>query len=375
MSVGVLLLRSNSYADAKCWEDLVYAFTESLKNSSLDEIVLLLHTAIPGSHGWRSKYVRPVSYDRLDEVPRLLLSMAPNTLRAGIVPAVQQQPRVEVATGEQPDEEHDEQGQPKHIDIPQERINDGKKVEVEASAGDHEQEIRVNTAKTTQDAYRRHLEQKRADATRRIQAVYRHYLTRKSAIRKGIDATQAHYWQALRKRSMEIEWSKDSQYYILFRVPLAYVLVCLDAIKAAVEFKKKGAKKRMMTDDDKNLEESMGVLDQYRCDGAVCILYRGSYKSSSKLLKKTIALQKKLSPSSKFHEGRSVTDLQHAVLEVKAVMESLGDTPGSTETRDQIKMRWDRGWKWIAEEQESRAKGKKAEKPKLVLDREDLLYL
>ena len=56
-------------------------------------------------------------------------------------------------------------------------------------------------------------------------------------------------------------------------------------------------------------------------------------------------------------------------------MESLENIPGPTETRDQIKMRWDRGWKWIAEEQESRAKGKKAEKPKLVLDREDLLYL
>ena len=300
--------------------------------------------------------------------------MAPNTLRAGIAPAVQQQPRVEVATGEQPDEEHDGQGQPKHIDIPQERITDGKEVEVEISAGDHEQEIRVNAAKTIQDAYRHHLEQKRAGAARKIQVTYRRHLTRKGAIRKGIGATQAHYWHTLRKRSMEIEWSKDSRYYLLFRVPLAYVLVSLDAIKASVESKKKEAKKRMMTEDDKNLEESMGVLDQYRCDGAGCI-YRESNKSPSKLLKKTIALQKKLSPSSKFHERRSVTDLQHAVLDVKAVMESLDNIPGSIETRNQIKMRWDRGWKWIVEEQESRAKGKKAEKPKLVLDHEDLLYL
>ncbi|KAF9644922.1 hypothetical protein BDM02DRAFT_822801 [Thelephora ganbajun] len=158
----------------------------------------------------------------------------------------------------------------------------------------------------------------------------------------GIDATQAHYWRLLRKR-----------------VPLAYILVCLDAIKAFAESEKKEAKKRVMTEDDKNLEELMETLDKH-----------------SKLLKGTIALQKKLSPSSKLHEGRSVSDLQGAVLEVKAVVESLENIPGSIGTRNQIKRRWDRGWKWIFEKQGGRAKGKKAEKPKLVLDHEDLdLYL
>ena len=98
-------------------------------------------------------------------------------------------------------------------------------------------------------------------------------------------------------------------------------------------------------------------------------------RPSSKLLKKTVALQKKLSPSSEFHEERSVDDLQRAVMEVKAIVDSLDDIPGSIWTRNQIKKRWDRGWKWILEKQGSRAKGKKTEKPKLVLDREDLMYL
>ena len=95
----------------------------------------------------------------------------------------------------------------------------------------------------------------------------------------------------------------------------------------------------------------------------------------SKLLKKTIALQKKLSPSSKFHERRSESDLQRAVLEVKDVVESLDNIPGSAGTRNKIEKCWNRGWKWIFEKQGRRAKGKKVEKPKLVLDREDLLYL
>ena len=95
----------------------------------------------------------------------------------------------------------------------------------------------------------------------------------------------------------------------------------------------------------------------------------------SKLLKKTIALQKKLSPSSKFHEERSISNLQREVLEVKAVVESLDYVPGSIGTKNQIEKRWGQGYKWIFEKQGKRAKGRKAEKPKLVLDRDDLLYL
>lgn len=353
-------------------------FTESLKISPLDETILLLHTSIPYRHGWRQKYVRQVSYNRLDEVPKLLLPMSPDALRVGATPAHKQQPRVEAATGLQPDGDRDGQGQVEHIDIPQERISDEKEAEAVIPGGDHEQETddpRVNAVKTIQEAYRRHLEQKRAGAARRIQAACRRHLRRKNVVRKGIDGTQAHYWYLLGKRSMEMEWTKGSRYYLLFRVPLAYILVCLDAVKTFVESEKKEAKTWVTTKDDKDLEELMEAINQYRYDSVNCTLYQGSNKPSSKLLKRTIALQKKLSPSSKFHEGRSLSDLQHAVLEAKSVVESLDDIPGSIGTRNQIKKRWDRGYKWIFEKEWSGPKRKKAEKPNLVFDREDLLYL
>jgi hypothetical protein len=67
--------------------------------------------------------------------------------------------------------------------------------------------------------------------------------------------------------------------------------------------------------------------------------YIRSNQTSSKLLKQTIVLQKKLSPSSEFHEERSVSNLQRAVLEVKAVVESLGDIPESIGTKNQIEKR------------------------------------
>ena len=261
----MLLLRPNSYANAKGWDDLIHAFAGPLKHSSLDEMILLLHTTIPSPREQQSEYIRPVSYDTLDEIPRLLLSMTPSIVRTS--------------------------------------------------------------------------------AARKIQAVYRRHWKRS----EGIDAIQAHYWRLLRKRSTEMEWSEDLRYYLLFRVPLGYILVCLDVIKTFVESEKKEAKKRIMTEDDEHLVELMEALDRYRCDSVDCALDQRSNKYSSKLLKKMIALQKKLSPFSKFHDSQSVTGLQHAVLEVKAIVESLDTIAGSTGTKDQIKKRWDRGWKWIFE--------------------------
>lgn len=81
--MGILSLRPNSYANAKSWDDLVHAFAESLKNSSLDEMVLLLHAANSGPREKLPAYVRPVSYERLEEIPQLLRSMAPGASGTG----------------------------------------------------------------------------------------------------------------------------------------------------------------------------------------------------------------------------------------------------------------------------------------------------
>ena len=362
------LLRSDSYANANCWDDLVYAFTGSLRDSFLDEIVLLLHADIPGPDGWRSEYVRPVSYDSLDEVPELLLSTTPSALRAGATITCQRRPRIEVETGWQPYGNHDGQWEQVLADIPSEMISDGEEAEVATPGLDYEEEIdeaATNAAKVIQDAYRHYLERRRAGAARKIQIAYRrhlewkravagstlatHHLKRKSVVRVGVGAIHVRYWRLLRKRSVEMLWSKNSRYYLLFRVPLGYILVCLDVIKTFAESEKKEAKKQVMTADNRDLENLMEALDRYRYDGVDCVLDKGSDRFSSKLLKKTIPLQEKLSPSSKFHEERSVVDLQHAVLEVKSVVESLDDIPGSIGIRNKIRGDWNRGWKWIFE--------------------------
>ena len=332
-------------------------------------MILLLHDDFPVPHGRRWNHVRPVVYSRLDEVPTLLLA---DPSAAGTA-THQQRPRVVI----EPNDDRQEQGQ--RASVLQERITEENEAEEGAgSSGDHEpgiDERLVKAARIIQNAYRRRLERRRGNAAKKIQAAYLRYLKRKKTVHKGHNATQARYWQLLRKRSMEMEWTKDSRYHLLFRVPLAYILVCLDVVGGFVESKKKETRKLLAAEGDKGLEDLMDTLQQYRCDS---IDYRLQLKTNgcfSKLLKRTIELQKKLSPSSEFHEVKSVSNLQRAVLEMKVVVESLEDIPDSIGTRDQIKKRWERGYKWIFEKQGGRAKGKKVDKPKLVLDREDLLHL
>ena len=262
-----LILRSNSYANAEGWDDLIHAFVEPLKNSSLDEIILLLHTATPGPDAPQPKHACQVFYNQLGEVPELLLSRTPSALRTDTTPTDEWWPPVRAATGVHPDNGHGGGGPQKRIQIPEERIMHGKEVEEAMPGDDHEEEIdktQVNAAKVIQDAYHRHLEQKRARAARKIQVAYRRHLKGKAVVHDGIDATQARYWHLLHRRSMEMEWPKNSRYYLLFRVPLGYILVCLDTIKAFIELEKKQAKKRMMTEDHGGLEELMEALNQYK---------------------------------------------------------------------------------------------------------------
>ena len=240
-------------------------------------MILLLHDSIPGLYGRRWNHVRPVVYSRLDEVPALLLA-DPNALST---PTHQQRSWAETATGAQPDLDYDGQGQ--HTNLPEERIPDENEAEDGGgSGGDQEQEVtegEVNAAKTIQNAYRRHRERKHSvqdSAAKKIQAAYLRHLKRKNVIRKGTDATQARYWHLLRKRSMEMEWTKDSRYYLLFRVPLAYILVCLDTIGAFAESGKKEAKKRMGTEDHRSLEDLMDNIQQHRYDSVDRTSHLGS---------------------------------------------------------------------------------------------------
>lgn len=74
-----------------------------------------------------------------------------------------------------------------------------------------------------------------------------------------------------------MEWPDDSRYYLLFRVPLAYILVCLDMIRTFVESeKKKEAEKWMATEDRGDLEGLMESLQQHKYESSDCTVYLGS---------------------------------------------------------------------------------------------------
>lgn len=357
--MAALVLRPNSYADAKNWDDLVHAFTESLEHPSPDEMILLLHQGIPGPHGWWPEHVCPVTYSRLSGVPNHLLSTPPGAVKTSII-HVQQKSHAEGATETRIGESHGEQLQQAPIDASLEGVADNMEVEVDMPEPHREQEFdenQVKAAEAIQGAYRayhRHLERKRVSAARKIQAAYRCHLKQKTVPRKATKGTRAYYWDLLRERSREMEWCKDSQYYLLFRVPLADILVCLDTVGTFFRSEKKKASKRTIGSRHKDHKESVEAVDRYGygcC--ADCVLRSGSDALYRNLLKRTFELQQRLSPSSEFHERQSLTDLQHAVQEVETIVESLNTLPGSTKTKNKIKKPWNRGWKWIFEKHES----------------------
>lgn len=221
-------------------------------------MILLLHKGIPGPNGRRSIHVRPVVYSQLDEVPMLLLA------DPSVSGTVTHQQRLRVGT--EPDGDYD--GQEQHINVQQERITEENEAEEGlGSNGGHEQGIDerlVEAANIIQNAYRHYLELRRDKAAKKIQAAYLHYLKRKKTVRQGLDATQARYWRLLRKKSSEMEWTKDSRYRVLLRVPLGYILVCLDSVGAFIKSKKNEVKKQLTAEGDKGLEELMDALQQYR---------------------------------------------------------------------------------------------------------------
>ena len=217
------VLRSNSYADAKSWDDLVNAFAESLKDSPFDELILLLHTDLPAPVRHLSEYIRVVTHSWLEEVPGLL-SVAPNAFRARATSAQEAEPQDGDVSGGQHNSGDGERGQ-------------------ERSTASYE--TRVDAAKT-------------------IQGIYRRHLRRKDAVPKGIDVAQADRWRSLRQSSKEMEWPKNSQYYILFRVPLGSVLACLDTIAGFLSSEKGRANQKMKKAGGKDLEAAMEVFNKLK---------------------------------------------------------------------------------------------------------------
>ena len=250
----------------------MYAFTESLDHPFRDKMILLLHKTIPGPRGRWSEHVFPITYDKLDDVPKLLLSKAPDTLMSGITRDWQQQRPAEGGMEAQPEPHLGKQQRQKTVDASWKAGVESNWAGMDRPDLHDEQEFdsgRVRAATVIQDAYRayrRHFEQKRISAARRIQVAYRHHLKRRNVVRKGINESQARYWRALRMRSREMEWSKDSRYYLLFRVPLGDILVCLDTIGAFFQSEKKEANKRMIEAQNKHHGEFLKAVNKYRYD-------------------------------------------------------------------------------------------------------------
>ena len=220
-------------------------FTKSLSDSTLDEMILLLHSEAPKFHGWVSRYVRTVMYENIEEIPGRLRAKAIG--RADIRAPAHPPPGFPTPGGHPIEPENDDQQ--KHPDLPEEDVLNPRNGESPVDNSSQE-EATVSPEETR--------------AALVIEAAYYRAMARKKEVLKGIDATRARLWYLLRDRASSIRWSRHKRYKLLMQGPLVHVLVCLDGVKMFADQTSRDSKKQLQQDDHIRLEELIKKSDLSR---------------------------------------------------------------------------------------------------------------
>ena len=235
------------YAEAPDWRGLINVFTKSLSDSTLDEMILLLHSKAQKFQGWVSRYVRTVVYGNITEITDRLRAKA--TGRADIRAPTLPPPGFPTPGGHTIEPENDEDDQQKHPDLPEEDV---------LNPSDGESPVDNNS----QEEATMSPEETRAALT--IEAAYHRVVARKKEVLKGVDATRAHFWSLLHGRASSMEWPKHKRYKLLMQGPLVHILVCLDAVKMFADQTSRDSKKQLQQDDHIRLEELIKKSDLSR---------------------------------------------------------------------------------------------------------------
>jgi len=220
-------------------------FTRSLADSTLDEMILLLHSRAPKFQGWVSRYVRTVKYDHIEEIPDRV--RVKGTARAD-TRAPTGAPGFPTPEG-YPIEPENDDGQQKHPDLPEEDVLNPSDGETPVDNDDQEE------ASASPEEIQ---------AALKIEAAYRRVITRKKEDLKGIDATRARLWSLLRGRALSMKDPRHKRYKMLMQGPLAHVLACLDGVKMFADKTSRDSKKQLQGGDHSRLEELIKRSDRSR---------------------------------------------------------------------------------------------------------------
>ena len=231
-------LNTIRYAEAPDWRGLVNVFMRSLSDSTLDEMILLLHSGAPKYQRWVSRYVRTVMYEKIEEIP--------DRVRAKVTAPADT--RVPADPTEGHPIEPDNDGQQERSDLPEDVLNqrDGELVIDNGGLWD---------ASASPEEIR---------AVLTIETAYYRAMRRKKEVLKGVDATRARLWSLLHDRASSMEWPRRKQYNLLMQGPLVHVLVCLDGIKAFADQTIRDLEKQLQVGDHTGLEELIERFDWSR---------------------------------------------------------------------------------------------------------------
>ena len=214
-------------------------FVRSLSDSTFDEMIHLLHSEAPMIQGWVSRYVRPVMYEDVEDIPDRIRQKDIGGSEDPGFPDSEECPT-------EPEGDNSQEEQPA---LPEEVVLDSK-------------DGRNLVDDNGQDEVSASPEEIQAVLV--IEAAYHRVSTRRKEVLKGIGATRARLWSLLHERVSSMEWSRHSKYKLLMQGPLVHILVCLDDVKIFADRVNRDSKEQLRENDHKRRELLINRSDRSR---------------------------------------------------------------------------------------------------------------
>lgn len=233
---------SASYIEARTWSDLAFAVRNSTKHSVMDEMVNIVHKDRYNNSRLQPHIVRLVVYDKLEDLPRLLVGALPPILSSSSAPPIRIIPRapwglaqpldansvipntIEVETAERAvDVDLDLEDQIEDV------VEQAIPFSIEGSLLPEQPDI----PEPTEDEHR--------NATI-IQLTYRQYSSRKTRRRAVTQlAVSRDKWFSA---CLAMDTIKPGRYQKMILGPLPHILVFLDLLYTGTQESKNNTKKR-----------------------------------------------------------------------------------------------------------------------------------
>ncbi|KAI0716097.1 hypothetical protein C8T65DRAFT_606293 [Cerioporus squamosus] len=283
------------YVTARSWDVLARTVRQSVKGSSLDEMIQLHHGSLPVPKSTIPN-VRRVVYNRVEDIPYLLKTDASGAvtggLRAEAAPFVPVRLPSELEGQDGPSEETVEENKfGGDEDIIEEVVDMENIAHVIAAE-------QANVAAT--------LSPEEVAAAQTIAVAYQRYISRLRWLKKApVEETRRRTVSTFYTQGLTMEWP-HRYYRMLFLGPIPHLYIAVESMKNHLHEARSAARKRFNIVKHLELENVQSSLTQLKV-----------------LFKDALRLHQSLGPKADVHKARDLVKLKGLALEANAIMQQL----------------------------------------------------